>query len=191
MYDTPTPGSVIYAKADYFAGERRRLTKGKAYVVDRSDRAGLWINECDAGHNCCWGTDWYQQFTTEALTQPFTLLDDAGRAALRVGDRVLIEVTVERGGADGDGDGDISVKQDFGRNGPHHCWAKPSAVYALLAPAPKPIAVGDAVRISGGLTGATGKVLAFTSAGVPVVEFVDGDGLTARTFDASCLEAVS
>lgn len=187
MYDTPAPGSIVYATIDYFAVDTRRLSKGAAYVVDRWDTgSGLWIKSCDAGFNCCWGRDWYRRFTTEAPAQPFTLLDDAGRAALRAGDRVLVEVGIVN--AKPDAQGDIEVLQNFGVSGPHSVWAKSSDVYALLTPAPKPIAIGDAVRIVGG---STGKVLAQASDGRWAVEYDAGGTTEVRSYDASCLEVVS
>ena len=55
-------------------------------------------------------------------------------------------------------------------------------------PAPKPIAIGDAVRILGG---STGKVLAQASDGRWAVEYDAGDTTEVRSYDASCLEVVS
>ena len=55
-------------------------------------------------------------------------------------------------------------------------------------PAPKPIAVGDAVRILGKTPG---KVLAQASDGRWAVEYDAGDTAYVRSYDASCLEVVS
>ena len=120
-----------------------------------------------------------------AAPSPFTLLDDEGRKALKAGDRVLVEVLVV-GAANEDG--------EIPYSGTHalDTWATfaaPEDFFAILPPAEKPIAVGDLVSIAT-QSGTKGKVLAFTSAGVPVVEFADGNGLTARAFDASVLEVI-
>lgn len=58
-------------------------------------------------------------------------------------------------------------------------------MYDTPAPAPKPIAVGDAVRILGG---STGKVLAQASDGRWAVEYDAGDTTEVHSYDASCLE---
>ena len=120
-------------------------------------------------------------------TASFTLLDDEGRKALKKGDRVLVEAEIFR--AELDEDGDICTLQDFAEDGPHQAYVKPESIFALLPPVKKPAAVGDFVSIAT-RPGSKGKVLAFTSAGVPVVEFADGNGLTARAFDASVLEVL-
>lgn len=117
-----------------------------------------------------------------APTDTFTLLDDEGRKALKAGDRVLVEFDVRE--VDNE---DSTVLLAFSALRP---WIFAKDIFALLPPAKKPIAVGDLVRIAT-QSGTKGKVLAFTSAGVPVVEFADGDGLTARAFDASCLKVIS
>lgn len=122
---------------------------------------------------------------SEAPAQPFTLLDDAGRAALKPGDRVLVEATVCRSTLDHDGEITIGGTRRDGYN----AFCTPSAVYALLTPAPKPIAVGDAVRILGKTPG---KVLAQASDGRWAIEYEAGDDTTeVRSYDASCLEVVS
>lgn len=74
-----------------------------------------------------------------------TPLDDAGRAALKAGDRVLVEVVIVSGP---DGDGEFEGKTG-GVRAPGMTlppYFVPSAVYALLPPASKPIAAGDTVR---------------------------------------------
>lgn len=119
-----------------------------------------------------------------APTTPFTLLDDEGRKALKAGDRVLVEATVINPRLDEDGEMTLETSETTS------AYAIPSKVFALLPPAEKPIAVGDLVSITT-QSGTKGKVMAFTSAGVPVVEFADGDGLTARAFHASCLKVIS
>lgn len=122
----------------------------------------------------------------EQPTAPFTLLDDEGRKALKAGDRVLVEVEIVAPEPDIDGEITVTGQRASG----YGTYAHASKVFALLPPAEKPIAVGDYVSIATQL-GTKGKVLAFASAGAPVVEFADGDGLTARAFDASVLEVIS
>ena len=73
-----------------------------------------------------------------------TLLDDAGRAALKAGDRVLIEA--ELVSPDVDSQGDLRIRLHYAGEVRTLAWANPSSFYALLPPAPKPIAVGDTVR---------------------------------------------
>lgn len=119
-----------------------------------------------------------------------TPLDDVGRAALKAGDRVLVEATVVDEIADDDGDRMISGEYTGGSWTQHH---KGSAIYALLPPAhkppaPKPIAAGDRVRILGGQVG---KAIGQASDGTWAVEYDAGDGVKVGGYDASCLEVVS
>lgn len=114
-----------------------------------------------------------------------TPLDDAGRAALKAGDRVLVEATVVDERADDDGDRMISGEYTGGSWTEHH---KTSAIYALLPPAPKPIAAGDRVRILGGQVG---KTIGQASDGTWAVEYDAGDGVKIGGYDATTLEVVS
>lgn len=107
-----------------------------------------------------------------------TPLDDAGRAALKAGDRVLVEATVSYGP---DGDGEFVLSGARG-------GVLPGAIYAILPPAPKPIAAGDTVRILGGQVG---KAIGQASDGTWAVEYDAGDNINISRYDASALEVVS
>lgn len=185
---SPQPGGTIYAIAD-FADIRgvKRLTKGKGYEVKSFSGSTVQIKACDAGHTCYW-VDWTENFS---LTPPapdaqdgLTILDAEGRAALKVGDRVLVEVIIV--GAL-DGDGDLEIAFDSG----DEYYVKPESVYAKLpaAETKKEIAVGDFVSILR-RTGSKGKVLAFMSNGHAVVEYAAGDDFNVSHYDVSCLEVI-
>ena len=194
------PADVITPSRDYVDGTgRKRLTQGNPYVLKGNGPANgvypegsLILEADDIGVSSYWPLEntRYGDAMQWSLYKPapFTLLDDEGRKALKKGDRVLVEAEIFR--AELDEDGDICTLQDFAEDGPHQAYVKPESIFALLPPVKKPAAVGDFVSIAT-RPGSKGKVLAFTSAGVPVVEFADGDGLTARTFDASVLEVIS
>jgi hypothetical protein len=124
----------------------------------------------------------------EQPTAPFTLLDDEGRKALKAGDRVLVEAEVDVPYPDHSGELQFKVLKGGTRIG--LCWAGAGAVFALLPPAEKPIAVGDFVNILG-RTGSQGKVLAFMSNGHAVVEYVAGDDFNVSHYDVSCLKVIS
>lgn len=115
-----------------------------------------------------------------------TPLDDAGRAALKAGDRVLVEAKVVD--VRPDKDGDIRVQRHYGGFAHSADFAHPSSIYALLPPAPKPIAAGDRVRILGGQVG---KAIGQASDGTWAVEYDAGDSINISRYDASALEVVS
>lgn len=124
----------------------------------------------------------------EQPAAPFTLLDDEGRKALKVGDRVLVELEIAD--ATLDDSGDIKLWSSGSTNGEFvSAWTKPKDVFALLPPAKKPITVGDFVSILG-RTGSKGKVLAFASNGHAVVEYAAGDGINVSHYDLSCMEVI-
>ena len=193
-------GDLITPSRDYLdARNEKRLTKGKPYVLKNFGPANgvypkgsLVLEADDIGVSSCWPVSGFEHggpmewsLYQPAAATPFTLLDDEGRKALKAGDRVLVEVLVVSAANE---DGEIPY------SGTHalDTWATfaaPEDFFAILPPAEKPIAVGDLVSIAT-QSGTKGKVLAFTSAGVPVVEFADGNGLTARAFDASVLEVI-
>lgn len=111
--------------------------------------------------------------------QPFTVLDDAGRAALKVGDKVLIEMTIQ--GVDF---GDHTVRLTTKHATMSQPWRDLDVVYALLSPAPA-IEPGQTVLILGR---DTGIVLGQASDGTWAVEYQAGDGVKIGGYDASCLE---
>lgn len=180
----PQAGDIVYAAADYLdVAGAKRLSKGKGYLVSGYEISGLWIKACDAGHNCCWGSDWQKNFTLQP-TAPFTLLDDEGRKALKAGDRVLVEFDVRE--VDNE-DSTVLLERKYDTTS--RPWLYVKDVFALLPPAEKPIAVGDFVNILG-RTGSRGKVLAFMSNGHAVVEYVAGDDFNVSHYDPSCLKVI-
>lgn len=190
------PADVITPSRDYVDGTgRKRLTQGNPYVLKGNGPANgvypegsLILEADDIGVSSYWPLEntRYGDAMQWSLYKPapFTLLDDEGRKALKAGDRVLVEATVIEPKLDEDGEMRLQTSETTS------AYVVPARVFALLPPTKKPAAVGDFVSIAT-RPGSKGKVLAFTSAGVPVVEFADGDGLTARTFDASVLEVIS
>ncbi|HRL05083.1 MAG TPA: hypothetical protein PL098_00050 [Brevundimonas diminuta] len=114
-----------------------------------------------------------------------TILDAEGRAALKVGDRVLVAAEVRRRAMDGAVEvGDVG--------GTHTAiYTSSENVYAKLpaAETKKEIAVGDFVSILR-RTGSKGRVLAFMSNGHAVVEYAAGDDFNVGHYDVSCLEVI-
>ena len=110
------------------------------------------------------------------------ILDDAGHAALKVGDEVLVRTKLA---ATPDRDGDLRVLTAAG-------WAyfKPADVFALL---PEPIAVGDKLRSTLGadVPRVEYTCVGFTSDGKVVAEYQAGDETNVMSRDASCWEKVS
>lgn len=193
----PQPGDIVYAKEDFFVelgggdDRQQRLTKGKGYEIARfGDRGSLWIRSCDKGHECSWGTQWRENFSTEPLADEpksdLVLLDDESRKALKAGDRVLVEMEVQALDAE-----DALVLLTTKHATVSQPWRELGVVYAKLPAAEpeKPIAVGDFVSILR-RTGSRGKVLAFMSNGHAVVEYVAGDDFNVGHYDVSCLERV-
>lgn len=108
------------------------------------------------------------------------ILDDAGRAALNVGDEVLVRYTLTRG-LDRDGCFRIFAEDSS-------TCAKPADIFALLS---RPIAVGDKLRGKGCEGSAPYTCLGFTSDGQVVAEYDAGDTTGVTCADASCWEKVA
>ena len=191
------PGDVITPSRDYLdARGVRRLTKGKPYVLknfgpvngvypggsmvleaDDVDVSSYWpLEGIKFGGPLVW-SPWQP-------TAPFTLLDDEGRKALKAGDRVLVEFDVRE--VDNE-DSTVLLERKYDTTS--RPWLFVEDVFALLPPAKKPIAVDDFVNILG-RTGSKGKVLAFASNGLAVVEYAAGDGINVAAYDLSCLEVI-
>lgn len=113
---------------------------------------------------------------------PFTILDQEGREALRVGDRILVEMTIQ--GVDF---GDHTVLLTTKHATMSQPWRDLDVVYALLSSAPA-IEPGQTVLILGR---DTGIVLGQASDGTWAVEYQAGDGVKIGGYDASCLEVQS
>ena len=166
--------------------ERQRV--GAEATVIALDADGDPILDSDpqkeVDHGWGWNTDWLELVTPAAPA--ITPLDDAGRAALKAGDRVLVEAKVVD--VRPDKDGDIRVQRHYGGFAHTIGFAHSSSIYALLPPAPEPIAAGDTVRIMGGQVG---KAIGQASDGTWAVEYDAGDSINISRYDASALEVVS
>ena len=114
------------------------------------------------------------------------ILDDAGRAALKVGDEVLVRVTVACGP---DHEGELrAVGARPGTAMPIYFCA--AAAYALLPRVT--IAAGDKLRrIVPLVHGQTYTCVGFTQDGQVVAEYDAGDKTSVVCADASCWERVS
>lgn len=156
--------------------------QGEEYVVARLGEGRLRYTD-DEG-DLTWGPA--SEFENlELATQPLTILDDAGRAALKAGDEVLIRlkiITVHPSGRASAASAD-GLRWGFATDGAH--------VYALLTKAPEPIAVGDKLRsIVPMVFDVTYTCVGFTTSGLVVAQYDAGDteGVMAR--DASTWEKV-
>ena len=110
------------------------------------------------------------------------ILDDTGRAALKMGDEVLVRGKISCPAPDADGDLRVSTATGWG-------WFKPADVFALL---PKPIAVGDKLRRIAPLARNVAWVcVGFTQDGRIVAEYDAGDITGVTCADASCWEKVA
>lgn len=182
--------SVRDAKGQMFVGEVTRLDSDGDYGVTVPAGHHTSSRAQDAPYEWFFFKSETQDFgltilPLDSAAPAITLLDDAGRAALKAGDRVLVEATVVENRAEGDGDRMICGEYTGGSWTQHH---KASAIYALLPPAPKPIAAGDRVRILGGQVG---KAIGQASDGTWAVEYDVGDNINISRYDASALEGVS
>ena len=181
-------GDIVALKARASRGMLASAGARAIVLLGKDDRYCYvnWIDEkangqADGGYS----EDYFEAVPAAPSITP---LDDAGRAALKAGDRVLIEVRIS---GDLDSDGELPVNLLTAPSGKvcRHSWATPATIYALLPPAPKPIAAGDTVRILGGAQ--TGKAIGQASDGSWAVEYEAGDSINISRYDASALEAVS
>lgn len=132
-------GDRVRFTQDRFYGGFAYAKLGSEHTVRALDNSGDPILESDALDDTVgWQQDFLELVTPAAPA--ITPLDDAGRAALKAGDRVLVEAVFR--GVDDDGEAVLNTA----RAGPFQTYAPPRAIYALLPPVPKPIAAGDTVR---------------------------------------------
>lgn len=184
--------TVLDAKSQPLVGQVTRLDINGDYAV--TVPAGHWTvegrhDEPDAWFFFEWEVQDYGLTilplapAITPLAPAITPLDDAGRAALKAGDRVLVALEVKA--VDLEDSTLALVRKHSSSSG---LWYDFAEVYALLPPAPKPIAAGDRVRILGGQVG---KAIGQASDGTWAVEYDAGDSINISRYDASALEVVS
>ncbi len=77
-FKTLKKGDKIVAVKDFFTefsyGKKQRLTAGKEYTVSSNGDLGLYIEACDMGHSCCWGTTNLDEYFTLPDAEPTVIL---------------------------------------------------------------------------------------------------------------------
>lgn len=122
------------------------------------------------------------------LAQPLlAILDDAGRAALKAGDEVLVRCRISK---NIDHDGEFQTMDPRCTTTGIASYFAPPVVYALLPKDATPIAIGDKLRGMDNLL-AIYTCIGHTSDGKVVVEYDAGSETNVIARDASCFEHVS